>query len=310
MACSGDDVNEESGAVEDSEDTYTTAEPEQEPDTDTGDFEEYPDPGVDTSSEPFKVTPAPDDDPYCVAPAPYTGITPEAVGVPRNGLVGWFRGDVLHTLASGDVCRWEDLSGSDNHLVDESDARPTTGTIGGMPAVNFDASGDILSRADVFGIFAGSARTFIVVTAQDTNRLSARSLVFAQGAPGTLGTFLMIENNTWQSQGRFGACATNNAYDGDRAIDAEPHVISYRLTSMTIGDAYAHALTLRVDGIVQTLTPTGQSSGNGQVEDFTAASKSWMKPEGTTGELLVYNRSLSDAELTAVESYLTGRYGL
>jgi hypothetical protein len=271
--------------------------------------------GEDTGTEPELVTPSTDPDASCIAPDPYPALDTAALGVASTGLVGWFRGDVVHQLESGEVCRWEDLSGSEQHLDDTAGRRPTLGTLGGEPAVSFEgggySGGDQLSRSDAFGIPGDSARTFVVVTAHSASDLSRRTQPFAMIGSSSLGSdWIMIESNTWQTRGRFGVYMTNNAYDGEVAMDANPHILAMRLADGTVGADIVAETTFRVDGVVQTLTETGSSAGNGLVESMETIQRSLVAPLGTLAEVLVYDRALTDQELTDLESYLDGRYGI
>jgi hypothetical protein len=249
----------------------------------------------------------------CVPPTGEAALSPVTEGVPAAGLALWLRGDrgVYKTAAQG-VCAWADQSGGDRVLTGTG-LRPTweaTG-LGGKAAVHFTAAGQQLGIGNVLGLAATSARTIVAV--QILGGLGQRFESVTQGQNGTPGTYLGLDENTFNTVGnREGVYMMNNAYDAALATSAAPRIHVYTIQTMTPGAAILGNIDYRVNGATQTLTRTPDGLGNGNFEDFSGADFTSVgsNAEGVIAEVLVYNRALSVDERAALEASLEARYGI
>ncbi|MFT3835963.1 MAG: hypothetical protein QM723_03070 [Myxococcaceae bacterium] len=259
------------------------------------------------------------DDAGCPLPS---GLVLDAAdaGFPTLGLRLWLRSDVgVAAYADGGVCRWEDVSGNGNHFV------PRLGTnlpfvapagIGGHPSMEFIGSGCGMVRGDVLGIGAAAGRTFATITqtADTTNRWES----IVQGVTNSAGNYFGIDMNTYMSTpSREGIEVCDNAYQTatPTANVVRTHILS--ISTFVTGTPLGGALTYQVDGTVQTLTKSG-GQGQDVVEDFSGANITGIGTEGGIpvspfggafiGDILVYDRELTSAERTQVETALHARY--
>jgi hypothetical protein len=250
------------------------------------------------------------------SPAPlYTAPTPAAAGIPAASLVAWVRADLGLSLdGSGRVCAADDLSGLGHHFVQVvPGSRPTVGTLGGQVALAV-VGAQWLEREDLLGIVATSSRTVVAVLELDAP--AARSTPLSQGDPATNDDYLGPDINTFNTGGsRWGAYMTGNAYDGQLATGVDPVIQVWRIDSMTIGAPVLAHLSARINAVPLVLTRTPAGSGNGTIEDFAGARRTWLPyPRATQdyqlAEVLVWSRALSLAEIAQVEAYLATRYGI
>lgn len=251
----------------------------------------------------------------CSPAPPYTAPTPASAGIPAASLVAWVRADLGLSLdGSGRVCAADDLSGLGHHFVQVvPGSRPTVGALGGQAALAIvGAQG--LEREDLLGIAATSSRTIVAVLELDAP--AARSTPFSQGDPATNDDYLGPDINTFNTRGsRWGAYMTGNAYDGQLATGVDPVIQVWRIDSMIVGAPVLAHLSARINAVPLVLTRTPAGSGNGTIEDFAGARRTWLSyPRATQdyqlAEVLVWSRALSLAEIGQVEVYLATRYGI
>jgi hypothetical protein len=249
----------------------------------------------------------------CLAPTSEAALVPATEGVPADGLVLWLRGDRgVYKTAAQAVCAWADQS-ANHFLLTNGPARPvwTAAGLGAQPAIHFGAAGQQLGMSGVLGLAPTSARTFVVVSilVQTTQRFQS----IIQGQSGSPGTYLAVDENTFNTAGsREGVYAMNNAYDAILATAAVPRIHVYALPTMTSGAPILPVIDYRVNGAIQTLTRTSGGLGNGNFEDFSGANFTSVGAgaEGFLAEVLVYNRALVVDERVAIETALKTRYGI
>jgi hypothetical protein len=261
--------------------------------------------------------PAPDIDAGadCIAPSAEPELSAASAGLPASGLSLWLRGDRgVYMTADQRVCAWADQSGHERGLVANADSnRPlwqATG-IGGRPAVHFDAPSRYLVVSGVLDIAPTSARTMITVV-QLVNT-SGRFSPLMQGQGNSPGTYLMVDTNTYNTAGnREGVYLMNNSYDSALATSTTPRIHIYTIDTMTPGTPILGAIEYRVNGAIQTLTRNYGGLGNGNFEDFSGANYTAVGsgPDAFVAEALFYDRALSTAERTSVETALEARYGI
>lgn len=251
----------------------------------------------------------------CSPSPPYTAPTPAGVGIPTAGLAAWVRADLGLSLdGAGGVCVADDLSGRGHHFAQTAPAtRPTVGMLGGQAALAITGLQG-LEREDLLGIAATSSRTVVVVLQLDD--LSARTTPLMQGDTATNDIYLGPEANTFMTGGRrWGAYMTGNAYDGQLATSTDAVIQVWSIDTMAIGAPILAHLSARINGAPLALTRTPAGSGNGNIEGFGSAHRTWLAypragQDYQLAEVLVWSRSLSVGEIGQVEAYLAGRYGI
>lgn len=257
---------------------------------------------------------------HFTCPSRCGAIPAPVASVPSNGLVGWFRADRgVGRGPGGDVCVWCDLSPQEHDLAQSVPANQPDGVVtgsAGLPAVSFSSTGQHVSLLGTLSMTSTAGRTFVAVYRPHT--IDERTVIVRMGRRGTLGTYLMIEANTFNTRGqRFGTYVTNNAYDADTTTSTDsPSLHVMRLASMTVGAPVLDELAYWINGVSQTLLRTPGGLGNGNVEVFLADETSIGSFGGGAlggadiSEVLVFDRPLDEGERTQLETYLTVRYGL
>ena len=235
-------------------------------------------------------------------------------GFPTTGLTLWLRADRgLATADAGAVCRWDDQSGNGYTF------RPTltppslvAAGIEGHPAISF-VGNEELSRGDVLGLGATSART-IAVYGKATD-LTNRFHYFIQGEVGSPGVYVSLDQNTFQTAGSLeGVYVGNNAFDSNVPTASAPRSQIFSMSSLVTGTSLPGALVYEVDG---TVVPLNRTAGSGAVEslatmNFTSIGALGVGGEAwggaLLGEVIVWNRALTDAARADVETHFQAHF--
>jgi serine protease len=199
------------------------------------------------------------------------------------GLSLWLRADGLTGLADGDpVATWPDASGACRHATQATASkRPTlrAAQVAGLPAVSFDAADDGM----VTPMDPGTATTIVAVYA---SRAAASGHVLNGGFSFFLGPYV----------GRY------RAYTGQYLNG--PSVTAGRWVRQSFRQSAALA-ELWIDGArVATSTRTVNPGPLLLARQGTYSAVL----DGSLAELLVWDRTLSDAELAQVDDWLEDRY--
>jgi PKD repeat protein len=199
------------------------------------------------------------------------------------GLSLWLRADGLAGYADGDpVTTWPDASGACNHATQASASkRPTfrAAQVAGLPAVSFDAADDGM----VTPVDPPQTTTIVAVYA---SRAAATGHVLNGGFSFFMGPYV----------GRY------RAYTG-KYLNG-PSVTAGRWVVQTFRQSAARA-ELWIDG-AQVAT-SNRTVNPGMLLLARQGTYSQVL-DGSLAELLVYDRTLSDAELAVVHAWLHDRY--
>ena len=240
-----------------------------------------------------------------------------------DGLVLWLKADSIPGLSGGQIFEaatttvWPDqATGAIGDGISQdailSDGGPTlqNNIVAGQPGVRFGGGGALQSTTPL-GISGQAAWTAFYVGTADNNA-DARILQFGDIDTGTGGASVGLDIG----KGGFRYNDGNSLHAND-APDTFPNIAAWRMTAAnTYGGATGPDYFL--NGVAGTETGNGSPNktinltdegyllgrgllGNGSVGN-------WMK--GDMGEVLLYNRALSDAELDQVHAYLKQRYGI
>ena len=250
----------------------------------------------------------------CLPPTSAPKLTPAAAGLPANGLTLWLRGNRgVYATDQHRVCAWVDQSPNQFVFLASNGSRPlwAADNLGTKAGIDFDSSTSALSVSGVLGIPATSGRTFIaVVQSVDT---TGRFAAIQQGQSGTPGTYLAIDSNTFNTAGSLeGVYICNNSYDSAMATSRAPRVHVYTVNTMAPGQPVLANIDYRVNGATQTLTRNGGGLGNGNIEDFANANFSLVGggAHAIIAEALIYDRALTVAERSTIETALQARYAI
>jgi len=240
------------------------------------------------------------------------GAPPEPEFVPSDisGLRLWLDAadeNTVTDVGAGAVSQWDDKSGNAFHVTQATPgARPKTGTrtINGLNAIEFDGTDDTLTRT---------------TTAQLVNASTGVWTAFAVFQLDTASTFfpIIICNTTPTSQAaQFLRVTDTNFVQTIAWSTSTPFVdtgasVSTATTYVaraTRGASAVEAFLNASSGGATATSGTNQSiAANIYVGSFDASSSYWPGP---IGELLVYNRILTAAEITDVEAHLASKWGV
>jgi hypothetical protein len=256
------------------------------------------------------------------ASAEWTGTVAVWVPTALTGLGMWFKADAINTEddldPSGNVEIWRDQSGNGRDVTQDTQAnRPAwlhgsvPGNINGLPTLHFNTGTKLLASG------ANSAlRNKDGWTAFAYYRLSTTSSNFA--------TILAASTNGSITAPRAViGLASNTARTraGWRRLDADSFSSVERLSAAA--DGSLNLLVGRLDFRAASLSSLARLNGTstngsapaaGLISNTTSdivliGRQSTLQFYGHIGEILLYDRALSDAEIGQIETYLIGRWG-
>jgi hypothetical protein len=220
-----------------------------------------------------------------------------AAQIPASGLRLWLRADAGVSSTGGLVNGWTDQSGASLVFNGTTTLRPTQVQQGSTAFVRFQG-GQQLSASLPFTL--QSATIFAVLRYRITS--SNNDYAYAFGAAGSSGSQMTLSR-------RNGTQAYH--YDGSR-VNLGGSIADERwlVTTQTYGDGGVGRHRLSIDGVSQLDTTATSYSANfatATLGNYTSGSfRFW----GDLLELAVYDRVVSGAERTQIESYLAGRADL
>jgi len=222
-------------------------------------------------------------------------VAPE---IPTDGLLLWLRADRGVTEESGAVAIWVDQSGNDLHATQTaSNVRPklVRQAIGGHPSIEFDGADDFMRLAPGFTDFSAGVSIFTVVQRAPTSACNA-VLELSNGSE--------IDDI---SLGEYNQALYYEVFNGWTGGGAVP-------TDTPLMLAVVHHTNLTLE-----MRQNGQLAGEGSTDlpitvlreqNFVGRSlyADCVVFPGQIGEVIIYARAVSDAELLSIEAYLRSRW--
>jgi hypothetical protein len=209
-----------------------------------------------------------------------------------TGLVAWWDGTDSSTINldnNGGVELWRDKSGlSRTAAQTTANNRPTLGTLAGKQAVAFDATDDFLTLNTSPN--SGEETLFIVFNGLPGRQIFGSTRLYFN-ASGNL-----IENPY------AGFTAGTNRLQLSTTAGASRYIYGSR-----IGPTGATAASTTTAASMAN-SATATSTATGRIQFFSIMSLSSSALGGAIGEVLIYNRAMSDAEFYAVEAYLLRKW--
>jgi hypothetical protein len=204
------------------------------------------------------------------------------------------------TDALGGVQQWNDKSGFGNNAVQTTSLnRPKVNAtaLNGQPALRFDGVDDGLAIADSLSV----ARPYtVIIVDQYYGGVQGRTLQSRESAVNWL-------------VGKEGGSTTYNA---NGLVSKNTAIVNFPTISTALGGVGADSSLFYVNGSDLTgvapladgasRSPTGAPGRLGLGSSGTVNAQS----QADVAEVLVYNRSLTDAERTSIEKYLANKYGI
>ena len=238
------------------------------------------------------------------------------------GLQLWLKADAgvldasnnVITVDNTNVATWQDQSGNGYHVTQSTDAsrpkwRSAANGLNNLPGLQWDGTNKDLRRTQQ--LFTTAVGLFIVCKfANTTSRLFTLDL--GANYPNDFG----IEQNTFgAANGTNGLLVNDSTFEASGAATTNPQV--FALYGPTLVDSSISGnLTYRVNGSTKTLT---NKVGGGVFYNFnfitgfwigTAAPGNTLNMNGFIYEVLVYNTTLTAGQVTKIENYLRGKWGI
>jgi hypothetical protein len=239
-----------------------------------------------------------------------SGSVPDGSGqVPLNGLAAWYRADKMGasltpSSAPAPVSIWPDQSGNGNNANLPNGASGPVSTLDGpncTPVLSFNGSQSLNFNLPVDG---WTGMTVILASqAYADGTGSSNAALFWNQTEGWGETFVSpFQTSVWY---RFGTGHPGYTPNYSRPFDiGGDFTITTTMHSTVLDSLYVNGVLVQEQGAesAQILgsAMTGQiGRGHGNTY-FT----------GNIGEILIYNRALSDSERENVERYLIAKYGV
>jgi hypothetical protein len=222
--------------------------------------------------------------------------------LPRAGLLVWLSADRGIQQKDGHVQVWQDQSGNQMDATQGSvTGRPSylSGGFNGRPTLDFDGQGQFLAFVEGFGDFSKGLTGFVV--AKPTRPECGAVLELSNGSEID-DVFLGVAQGQWQYE-------VAMPYFKTGKVDLE------RFTSFAVNHRPAGSADLRVNGAaldsVQLPLPAVPESGE-RVNNFVGHSlyDNCDYFQGQISELILYSRTLTQAELRVIDSYLESHWAL
>lgn len=222
-----------------------------------------------------------------------------AANVPADGLLLWIRADEGVTQQGGRVSRWDDVSPTNMRASQNTaDERPTFlgDWINGQPAVVFDGDNDSLQFATGFGDFSAGLSLFGVFERADTD---------------VCGAMLEASNNAEVDDISFGLSGAQLNYEvleNTEQGTAYPPNVPVQFSIIHHVD---ETVDIRRDGLFGSRGGFALPATIDRQAIYVGKSLYVGCPsfDGKIGEIIAYNRELSDDEVQLVEQYLQKKYG-
>ena len=226
-----------------------------------------------------------------------------ATSPPTAGLAVWLRADAGVTTTSGKVSTWADQSGSGRNATQgTAAARPTfvANALNGKPVVSFNGTNTYLSLS--YAVNGLTGMTIVLVTNNTASQTGGQwgnenaALFWPQSA--SWGELHLSPFQT-SVRFRFGTGQTSNLPSYTRPASlgsAYSRTIASRAAHSLVngGAEYGKLGTIKNCQSTATIGRGGSST----VKYF----------KGNIAEIMVYNRALTAAELTTVDTYLVEKY--
>jgi len=236
-------------------------------------------------------------------------LRPRASGFdPRtiSNLRMWFDATDASTITtvSGAVSAWNSKVGGITSSQSTANNRPAYLATGmnGKPAVDFDGSNDFLTTTYNANLITGYV-TYAAAVIPDSPS-AASAILGARGSTANGGPVRSTDATArWTLSHRDMAVTYANASGG----------LIQNVNQVVLTTINATALTVRVNGSQSTVTSTFAAGSNETNAVFNIARDATPTPRffnGTFGEILMYDRTLTASELLSIERYLARKWGV
>ena len=231
-------------------------------------------------------------------------LTPDTA-LPENDLQMRFDAQTIGYTDGKEIDKWIDLTNGQNNATGIDDSRlPEVNSdgINGYQALKFEPGPeDILTMSDKPYLKSRNHTIFAVVRFND---VSGRTAVTSKYEPGSRINTLQVEDNkTWLNWNDNGGWKNVN---GSENVSTDPAMLSTRVGDNITGYVGGNKDVTR--NIVDPLSLNSGPVSFGAVK--CPGCGDYWELDGNIGEIIYYNRTLSDSEMDGVHSYLSEKWDL
>ncbi|MFT7087211.1 MAG: prepilin-type N-terminal cleavage/methylation domain-containing protein [Rickettsiales bacterium] len=209
-------------------------------------------------------------------------------------------------LSDGElVASWNDISGNNIDVSQEINKRQPqfiASAINGLPAIRFDGVDDVLTNNS--GAISNGNNNYTMIAVWQKNAAGGESVIFTQDSNGCengSGAGIMANNN---SIGSYGCGADFNYYPTTLSLEENsPHISIVR-----VDKSQTNPTTIYLDGLRQASEASFIGGLNASIIGVGGSPNNGLNFNGDIAEIIVFDRALSPAELSAANKYLSKKH--
>ncbi len=242
---------------------------------------------------------------------------------PQANLALWLRadsgvlgGDGQPARSGGAAAAWRDQAGGKREAVQPDASKQPVYVaqgIGGLPALRFDGSNDLLTSDKDNLVESGKERTILVVGQASKGGHGGCVFCFRRSTAGG-GTVFAVQHGVFA--GTYYVYSDGINVAGNTSLPLERrNILDEPFVSAFVSRGAGQKLEVAVNGEPQPLSQSGAIGPDAGAAGFTIGSREDIPPggqnwQGELSEILVYDRALSPEELSAAGGYLARKYAL
>jgi len=214
------------------------------------------------------------------------------------------------TTVSGAASQWNDKSGNGRHATQTTaNNRPAyDGVIGGKAALTFDGTNDAMATGLESASLTGYATFFCVCRPNfaDVTAASLKTPMYGRDSTTSNSYGINLFNSS-------GTLTLNTQWRGVQYNAVGGPTVTLGIDAIMVGGVTPTQHVRRVSGVAANLSVAATAGTNSAAGNFLNVGQDptqnrWWN--GPIGEVLVYSRDLSLAEIQAVERYLTTKWAI
>jgi len=224
-------------------------------------------------------------------PYPGAGSMPPVT----SGMVMLYQTETIGVPTGSPLATWTDMSSSKKDATASGGACPTftSAAINGRPGVVFNGTSNAMDIPSMSSFFAANEGSLFIVFSPDT----CTYYTLLHQAGGT--------DEWWRYNGDGGCYLAffRTGRTGPYPPGGSMPTTGNHLFSLVSGSSYKAYIDTVLQG--SGTTTAWQAPTTIRIGEYASR---WFK--GAMGEVIMYNRALSDTERTSVEAYLKGKFGI
>lgn len=223
------------------------------------------------------------------------------------GLAIWLNGSVgLTTDGSGLVSQWNDMSGNNNHALQNFDAiymPVVTNKFNNQPFLQFDGFDDYMYCLSSPSLaITGDISIYAVASLGDFANFNAIVSKTTGNQPASF-DYYMVSGSGFPRLYRGNGAISAQVSGTNAPSVGQPHVVYVRMSGTSVN----HFLDGRPNGSGTLNTSLGD---NGDAFGIGTRSDLGTRMKGDFAEILVFSSALADADRIAIDNYLGSKYGI